>query len=176
MYFKDCSVGHRWAPAHPAELGGRQAELLVLNERSKYRHVIDQEAPPAELAIVRTKQFRHTRKILENSTPTHEGGDDTWQNFLSGTQHYCYVPCRIASACRDLRFSVEKRSAIWRRLRAIAGTEKQEWRKQASFILLTARLATATTWTKSSAKQSINVRIASKLIDYEEFSVDVTPS
>ena len=89
--FKDCTLGIV-GTGSPAELGGRQAELLVLNERSKYRHTIDQEAPPAQLAIVRTKQFRHTRKVLENSTPTHEG-DDTWQNFLAGTQHYCYVPC-----------------------------------------------------------------------------------
>lgn len=107
MYFKDCSLGIV-GTGSPAELGGRQAELLVLNECSKYRHVIDQEAPPAELAIVRTKQFRHTRKILKNSTPTHEG-DYTWQGFLAGSQHYIYLPCPHCEKLQRLTFFSEEK-------------------------------------------------------------------
>ncbi len=91
MQFRACTLGIVGAGS-AAELAGRQAEMLILNERDKFKQDLRAEAPPAQLAIIRTKQFRHTRKILENSTPTLEGAD-TWQNFLAGSQHYCYVPC-----------------------------------------------------------------------------------
>jgi hypothetical protein len=91
MIFRACTLGLVGAGS-AADLGGRQAEMLVLNERDKFKQDLRSEAPPAQLAIVRTKQFRHTRKILENSTPTLESAD-TWQNFLAGSQHYCYLPC-----------------------------------------------------------------------------------
>lgn len=91
MQFRACTLGVVGAGS-AAELGGRQAEMLVLNERDKFKQDMKAEAPPAQLAIIRTKQFRHTRKILENSTPTLESAD-TWTNFLAGSQHYCYLPC-----------------------------------------------------------------------------------
>jgi hypothetical protein len=89
--FKDCTLGIV-GTGSAAELGGRQAEMLVLNERDKFKQDKSAEAPPAELAIIRTKQFTESRKVLENSTPTEEKAD-TWQNFLLGSQHYCYLPC-----------------------------------------------------------------------------------
>lgn len=91
MTFKSCTLGIV-GTGSAAELGGRQAEMLVLNERDKFKQDRSAEAPPAELAVIRTKQFIHTRKVLENSTPTVDKAD-TWQNFLLGSQHYCYIPC-----------------------------------------------------------------------------------
>lgn len=91
MHFRAGTLGVVGAGS-AADLGGRQAEFLVLNERDKMKQDLRAEAPPAQLAIARTKQFRHTRKVLENSTPTLETAD-TWQQFLAGSQHYCYLPC-----------------------------------------------------------------------------------
>ena len=76
----------------PNELGGYQAKYAVINEGDKVHHTTKGEAPAHELAIVRSKQFRRTRKIIENSTPTDEHGP-TWTRFLKGSQHYCYLPC-----------------------------------------------------------------------------------
>jgi len=91
MILRVCTLGIVGAGS-ASELGGRQAEMVVINEGDKLRNDIKAEAPPAELAIVRSKQFRHTRKIIWNSTPTVETGD-TWIRFLAGSQHHCYVPC-----------------------------------------------------------------------------------
>ena len=75
-----------------AELGGFNAEVAFINESDKGGHYNKGEAPKRELAIVRTKQFRRTRKVIENSTPTDKFGP-TWRAFLKGSQHYCYLPC-----------------------------------------------------------------------------------
>lgn len=75
-----------------AELAGYQAELIVLNETDKTKHTIGGEASTQDLAMARSKQFRFTRKILENSTPTTEWGR-VWTQFKLGSQHYVYCPC-----------------------------------------------------------------------------------
>lgn len=105
MTFRACTLGIVGAGS-AAELAGRQAEFLVLNERDKFKQDMQAEAPPAQLAIIRTKQFRHTRKVLENSTPTVESAD-TWQNFLAGSQHYCYLPCPHCGHLQRLTFFSE---------------------------------------------------------------------
>lgn len=74
------------------ELAGFQARVIVINEGDKVHHTTKGEAPAHDLAIARSKQFRHTRKIIENSTPTDEHGP-TWTRFLKGSQHHCYLPC-----------------------------------------------------------------------------------
>ena len=90
-HFLGCTFGIVGAGS-AAELAGRQAELLILNETDKLKHDLKAEAPPHELAIARTKQFRHTRKVIENSTPTTERAR-AWSRFKAGQQFYCYVPC-----------------------------------------------------------------------------------
>jgi len=75
-----------------ADLGGFQAELIILNESDKTRHTINGEANTQDLAAARSKQFRFTKKIIENSTPTTEWGR-TWSQFKLGSQHYVYCPC-----------------------------------------------------------------------------------
>jgi len=81
----------------PNELGGYQAKWVVINEGDKVHHTTKGEAPAHDLAIVRSKQFRRTRKIIENSTPTDEHGP-TWTRFNKGSQHFCYLPCPHCTA------------------------------------------------------------------------------
>lgn len=107
MILRVCTLGIVGAGS-ASELAGRQAELIVINEGDKLRNDIKAEAPPAELAIVRSKQFHYTRKILWNSTPTVESGE-TWIRFLSGTQHYCYVPCPHCQVKSRLTFTPEEK-------------------------------------------------------------------
>jgi phage terminase large subunit GpA-like protein len=107
MILRTCIFGIVGAGS-AADLGGRQAELIVINEGDKLRNDIKAEAPPGELAIVRSKQFHYTRKILWNSTPTVEEGE-TWQRFLAGSQHYCYLPCPCCGVKSRLTFTPEEK-------------------------------------------------------------------
>lgn len=86
-----------------ADLAGYQAMKIVLNESDRLRAVVDREAASADLAVERSKQFEHTRMIIRNSTPTREDGD-IWQNFLLGSQLYCYVRCPHCQARQRLTF------------------------------------------------------------------------
>ena len=92
----------------PSELAGFQAELVVINESDKVKHNVKAESPSQELAIVRTKQFRHTRKIIEESTPTTEWGR-IWRRFKEGSQHYVYLPCPHCGHKQRLTFFSEEK-------------------------------------------------------------------
>jgi hypothetical protein len=105
--FQGCTFGMVGAGS-AADLAGRQAEMLVLNETDKLVHDIKAEAPPHELAIARTKQFIHTRKIIENSTPTTEWARAN-QQFLKGSQCYVYVPCPHCGHKQRLTFFQEEK-------------------------------------------------------------------
>lgn len=91
-----------------ADLGGYQAEMVVLNEVDKLKHTIKGEASTADLAIARSKHFRFTRKIIENSTPTTEWAR-TWQRFKAGSQTYVYVPCPHCRHMQRLTFWPEEK-------------------------------------------------------------------
>jgi phage terminase large subunit GpA-like protein len=90
-FFKGGSFLRMAGAGSPNELAGYQARVVIINEGDKVHHTTKGEAPAHDLAIVRTKQFTASRKILENSTPTDEHG--IWGRFLKGSQHHCYVPC-----------------------------------------------------------------------------------
>ena len=92
----------------PAEIAGFQAELVVINESDKIKHNVKAESPSQELAIVRTKQFRHTRKIIEESTPTTEWGR-IWRRFKEGSQHHVYIPCPHCKSMQRLTFFSEEK-------------------------------------------------------------------
>lgn len=74
------------------DLGGRQAEVVILNEQDRIPNRAADAPPPSEEAKARSSQFEDTRKIVRNSTPTRENGL-TWIEFLAGSQLHCYVPC-----------------------------------------------------------------------------------
>lgn len=91
-----------------AELAGFQAELIVLNESDKVKHTTDGEANTQDLAIARSKQFRFTRKIVENSTPTTEWAR-TWTRFKAGSQTHVYLPCPHCKVMQRLTFFSEEK-------------------------------------------------------------------
>jgi phage terminase large subunit GpA-like protein len=107
MHFKGCIL-RLAGSGSAAELGGFQAEMVVLNERDKLKDKFARESSSADLAKARSKQFHQTRKILENSTPTVDTGD-TWVEFLAGSQHYCYVPCPHCQTRQRLTFFSEEK-------------------------------------------------------------------
>ena len=90
------------------DLGGFQAELVVINESDKIKHNIKGEAPAQELAIVRSKQFRHTRKVIEESTPTTEWGR-IWRRFKDGRQYWVYLPCPHCKHKQRITFFSEEK-------------------------------------------------------------------
>ncbi len=108
MFFRGGSFLKVAGAGSPNESAGFQAEIIVINEGDKVHHTTKGEAPAHELAIVRSKQFRHTRKIIENSTPTDEFGP-TWRRFLKGSQHYCYIPCPHCGLKQRLTFFPEEK-------------------------------------------------------------------
>jgi len=107
LFFRGGSFIRIAGAGSPNELAGFQARVIVINEGDKVHHTTKGEAPAHELAIVRSKQFRETRKIIENSTPTDEHGP-TWQRFKKGSQHHCYVPCPHCTAKRSKKFRRNK--------------------------------------------------------------------
>jgi phage terminase large subunit GpA-like protein len=106
MHFKGCIL-RLAGSGSAAELGGFQAEMVVLNERDKLKDRFERESASADLAKARSKQFHQTRKVLENSTPTIDTAD-TWVEFTAGSQHYCYVPCPHCNAKQRLTFFSEE--------------------------------------------------------------------
>ncbi|MES2570582.1 MAG: terminase gpA endonuclease subunit [Verrucomicrobiota bacterium] len=90
-----------------AELGGYQAEMVIRNERDKLRQEISGESSSADLAEARSKQFAHTRLILDNSTPTLDTWP-TWTEFQKGSRHYSYLPCPHCQRRQRLTFFPEK--------------------------------------------------------------------
>lgn len=76
----------------PNNLAGRQAMILILNELDKLKDDPTREAPPAQLAVARTDQFRRDRKIIRNSTPD-KPEDATYVEYLAGSQHQIYCAC-----------------------------------------------------------------------------------
>lgn len=92
----------------PTDLGGFQAELVVINESDKIKHNVKGESPSQELAVVRSKQFRHTRKVIEESTPTTEWGR-IWRRFKEGSQHHVYLPCPHCGHKQRLTFFSEEK-------------------------------------------------------------------
>ena len=92
----------------PTELGGFQSELVVINESDKVKHSVKGEAPSQELAIVRSKQFWRTRKVIEESTPTTEWGR-IWRRFKEGSQDYVYCPCPHCGHKQRFTFFAEEK-------------------------------------------------------------------
>jgi phage terminase large subunit GpA-like protein len=105
MIFKTCTLGV-FGAGSVADLGGRQGELIVINEKDKIPAKDRAEAPPGLLVLVRSKLFRRTRKIISNSTPTLESGE-TWGDFLAGSQLHGYLPCPECGGYQQLTFFKE---------------------------------------------------------------------
>lgn len=91
-----------------ADLAGFQAEMVVINETDKIKHTIKGEALSQDLAIARSKHFRNTKKVIENSTPTLEWGR-IWTEFKKGSQDYVYCPCPHCGHKQRFTFFTEEK-------------------------------------------------------------------
>lgn len=107
MIFKSSTLGVVGAGSI-ADLGGRQAGVIIVNEQDKIPNKHRAEATPKLLAKIRAKQFIKdgTAKILGNSTPTLESGL-TWGDFLAGSQRYACVKCPHCEQRQRLTFFKE---------------------------------------------------------------------
>jgi phage terminase large subunit GpA-like protein len=103
--FKNCTFSIVGAGSMN-DLGGRQWELVIINEQDRIPNRCADMAPPSEEAKARTSQFEDTRKIVRNSTPTRESAL-TWGEFLAGSQEHCYVPCPECFGYQRLAFFKE---------------------------------------------------------------------
>lgn len=74
-----------------ANLAGRSAGFLFMDEIDKLQSKLKDEADPISLLRERSKWFPN-RKIFLTSTPTVESGH-VWKAFLKGSQEYYYWPC-----------------------------------------------------------------------------------
>lgn len=103
--FKNCTFSIVGAGSMN-DLGGRQWELVVINEQDRIPNRSSDMVVPSEEAKARTSQFEDTRKIVRNSTPTRESAL-TWGEFLAGSQEHCYVPCPECHGYQRLSFFKE---------------------------------------------------------------------
>lgn len=76
-----------------ADLHGFNAELALTNELDACRTSTEADAASTDKIEARTKLFANSRLIARGSTPQKGEFGPTWQKFLSGTQHHCYLPC-----------------------------------------------------------------------------------
>lgn len=83
-----------------ADMHGFNAELAIKNELDACRGSTDSDAASSDKIDARTKLFAHSRLIVDNSTPQKGEFGPTWQKFLRGSQHHCYLPCPHCSADR----------------------------------------------------------------------------
>jgi phage terminase large subunit GpA-like protein len=74
-----------------ANLAGRSAGFLFMDEIDKLKAQLKDEADPISLLRERAKWFPN-RKVFLTSTPTVEEGH-VWKAFLEGSQEYYYWPC-----------------------------------------------------------------------------------
>jgi phage terminase large subunit GpA-like protein len=74
-----------------ANLAGRSAGFLFMDEIDKLQAKLKDEADPISLLRERAKWFPN-RKVFLTSTPTVDDGH-VWKAFLEGSQEYYYWPC-----------------------------------------------------------------------------------
>lgn len=74
-----------------ANLAGRSAGFLFMDEVDKLQSKLKDEADPISLLRERAKWFPN-RKVFITSTPTVEDGH-VWKAFLEGSQEYYYLNC-----------------------------------------------------------------------------------
>jgi phage terminase large subunit GpA-like protein len=88
------------------DFGGRQWELVIINEQDRIPDRSKDSPTPSNEAEVRSSQFEQTRKIVRNSTPFSEGGL-TWGEFIAGSQEHGYCPCPECGGYQRLTFFKE---------------------------------------------------------------------
>lgn len=88
----------------PQALASRPIRYVICDEVDKYPLFSGREADPVGLAEVRTRTYRHRRKLILVSTPTTTDG--VIARWFNGTEdrRYYYVPCRECGHEQKLTF------------------------------------------------------------------------
>lgn len=104
LKFKGMNLYLRGANS-PSKLASKAIKFLMFDEIDKMAGASKKEASPYDLAIERTKTFKHSKKIYSCSTPTlktnyvwkiHEAADD---------QRHYFVPCPHCGAFIELKWA-----------------------------------------------------------------------
>ena len=77
----------------PSGLAMRPIRYLLLDEVDRYPASAGAEGDPVSLALRRTGEFEHNRKIIMCSTPTVDGQSRIQQAWLESDQREYFVPC-----------------------------------------------------------------------------------
>lgn len=114
-FFKNC-IFSLLSAGSINDLGGRQWELVIINEQDRIPDRSKDAPTPSNEAEVRSSQFEQTRKIVRNSTPFSDGGL-TWTEFIAGSQDYGHVPCPECGGYQRLTmFSEPAEPDVWMRV------------------------------------------------------------
>ena len=79
----------------PSGLAMRPIRYLLLDEVDRYPSSAGAEGDPVSLAVRRTGEFEHNRKIIMCSTPTVDGQSRIQQAWLESDQREYFVPCPL---------------------------------------------------------------------------------
>ena len=88
----------------PSGLAMRPVRYLMLDEVDRYPVSAGREGDPCMLAIRRTDEFTHNKKILMCSTPTIEGQSRIYTAYKESDQRRPLVPCPECGEFQELRF------------------------------------------------------------------------
>ena len=88
----------------PSGLAMRPIRYALLDEVDRYPASAGTEGDPVSLAVQRTAEFQHNRKIILCSTPTIKGLSRIEQAWLESDQRDYFVPCPKCGEFQVLRF------------------------------------------------------------------------
>lgn len=92
LRFKNMNIYLR-SGGSPSKLASKAIKYLFFDEIDKMAGASKKEASPYNLAVERTKTFKHSRKIYTCSTPTHRE-NYVWKiHERADEQRYYFVPC-----------------------------------------------------------------------------------
>ncbi|MBQ4594801.1 MAG: phage terminase large subunit family protein [Akkermansia sp.] len=93
----------------PGELSSRPIAFVVMDEASKYLHLVKTEAAPDQLIDARTNTFLR-KKVITTSTPSTEE-HPFWQRFLATDQRHYFVVCPHCGGEFELKFG--RGALVW---------------------------------------------------------------
>ncbi len=89
----------------PSGLAMRPIRFLLLDEIDRYPASAGSEGDPVSLAMQRTGEFEHNKKVIMCSTPTIDGESRIQAAWLTSDQREYFVPCPKCNHFQILVFS-----------------------------------------------------------------------
>ncbi len=81
----------------PSGLAMRPIRYLLMDEVDRYPASAGSEGDPVSLAVRRTGEFEHNKKIIMCSTPTIDGQSRIQQAWIESDQREYFVPCPLCN-------------------------------------------------------------------------------